>query len=89
MSKSIKDLSIREIEEIDKSGYYFSTKEKAENILKKSTKEIAKMKKNLTHILKMLQRGLFKKQSFFISVFPITRTLTRKFYDFECNPHCF
>lgn len=19
----------------------------------------------------------------------ITRTLTRKFYDFECNPHCF
>lgn len=33
MSKSIKDLSIREIEKIDKSGYYFSTKEKAEKAL--------------------------------------------------------
>lgn len=33
MSKSIKDLSIREIEQIDKSGYYFSTKEKAEKAL--------------------------------------------------------
>jgi hypothetical protein len=35
MSKSIKDLSIREIEKIDKSGYYFSTKEKAEKALEK------------------------------------------------------
>lgn len=33
MSKSIKDLSIREIEQIDKSGYYFSTNEKAEKAL--------------------------------------------------------
>lgn len=33
MSKSIKDLSIHEIEEINKSGYYFSTKEKAEKAL--------------------------------------------------------
>lgn len=35
MSKSIKDLSIYEIKEIDKSGYYFSTKEKAEKALEK------------------------------------------------------
>lgn len=34
MSKSIKDLSIYEIKEIDKSGYYFSTKEEAEKALK-------------------------------------------------------
>lgn len=34
MSKSIRDLSIYEIKEIDKGGYYFSTKEKAEKALK-------------------------------------------------------
>lgn len=33
MSKSIKDLCIYEIKEIDKSGHYFSTKEKAEKAL--------------------------------------------------------
>ena len=33
MSKSIMDLSVYEIKEIDKSGYYFSTKEKAEKVL--------------------------------------------------------
>ena len=31
MSKSIKDLSIHEIEEIDKSGYYFFIMEKQRN----------------------------------------------------------
>ena len=33
MSKPIRDLSICEIKEIDKSGYYFSAKEKAEKEL--------------------------------------------------------
>ena len=33
MSKSITDLCIHEIKEIDKSGYYFSTKGKAEKAL--------------------------------------------------------
>lgn len=37
MSKSIKDLSIHEIEEIDKSGYYFSTMEKAEKALERES----------------------------------------------------
>lgn len=35
MSKSIEDLSVHEIKEIDKNGYYFSTKDKAEKVLEK------------------------------------------------------
>lgn len=37
MSKSIKNLSVHEIEEIDKSGYYFSTMEKAEKALERKS----------------------------------------------------
>lgn len=37
MSKSIKNLSVHEIEEIDKSGYYFSTTEKAEKALERKS----------------------------------------------------
>lgn len=34
MQKNIRDLTIREIEEIDKKGYYFSTEELAEAAIK-------------------------------------------------------